>query len=1367
MNDRDVTVGLNLRNSGYNRGILESAALTRMFSKTVNNAGSSLGSAFGRDLDGIEKNFGRYTDRLKTTIDLFGALGPALVPITGAAIPAVTGLAAGLGIAAAAGGTLMLAFNGIGDAVTKVNKAALSPTAAHVRQAEQAMHGLTQAGRDMVNELVSMRAAYLDLQSAAQTGLFPGLTKALEVLETRLPQVEKFVHSMGEALGQLSQEGAESLAGPQWDAFFKFIQQGAPGAAVALGEATGHLAHAMAELTMAFAGINGDFLQHFSKSAEAVDRWAAGLSKTKDFQDFVQYLHETGPMVGDLLGSIAMAFVHIAEAAAPVGKAILPLLTSMFDVIAKIADSDLGTPLLGLLALTKAMALFGRISNLSFAQSMKTMGAEMALLGPRATAAAASVGMLGQSFARSSTGISLARTQMQLTGREMALLNGRFAAFRTGGMQGLVAFNKSVEGLGRSLPRLARSVGVVGLMAASMSGLGEKIGLTNTLMGASIGLIGGGWGAAIGAGIGLLMDFAQSQELAVASAESLTDAINAQTGALNAQGYAKIGESLAGLADDADTAGIALSDVISAAAQGGAAYDELALRIQGVIDAGTSMDEATGTLVMNDAAEAASELSKALFGQNAEVNKAIGLARARQAGLDAAAEADRRAAAAADENAAAVSRLGDALYRQLTGIKALNGLLAERDATLAYNQSLIDLGKSIEENGENWDKTTVKGIANWQALDSVASAADSKLKTLQERGKDAQAQNFYRQATKDLRDFVKAHPEAAAAAKDIISTLTRRFDNNIFANTLADLHKFKTATPEAAEATKHLIDVIKTAGSGHKSLKQVLAAAQDFKSTFPGAAAAVQPLIDKLKNAGKVKIKPKVELDDDDAMRKFGRLNHGLADLNGPKAGRTLKIKVDEVDAMTRLNKVKSKVAEVDHAKANPKITAETGQAMAHLIALQGYINSMHGKTITVTTVQATVGKHAYGGLIKGQGGPMSDMVPAMLSSGEYVMRASAVSKFGVGTFDSLNRGVAPGAAPGLGQLGPNFMRDFLRALLGAGLGPGVTRRLKKEYDDLAKQIAEHREHIEKQNERIRKWNEAHPDKPKDLKKFDWNDDIKEAAHQLAKDLRQAAKEQKQAVREAFRGLKFDLASGAESIREQVSSLRDALRDAGGVWDDALQRHAKRILALARQYDAMAETLEEQQAALEKMTAFVSQVTGNFDHSGFNTDQGLAGFFAQTTTDTVRANAFTSVLQQLSNMGLSGDAFQQLAESGDLLTAQQLLAGGSGAIAQFVQAIANKNTALGGLGDTASMGLFGLTVDRQNALITKTEETMSRLQVMVDRQEGVMKNLSAVLQNLGTNMPKWTEQGSYDGTYHGVKDAIKGAGQSLVRNGQR
>lgn len=55
--------------------------------------------------------------------------------------------------------------------------------------------------------------------------------------------------------------------------------------------------------------------------------------------------------------------------------------------------------------------------------------------------------------------------------------------------------------------------------------------------------------------------------------------------------------------------------------------------------------------------------------------------------------------------------------------------------------------------------------------------------------------------------------------------------------------------------------------------------------------------------------------------------------------------------------------------------------------------------------------KFAFGGPIEGVGGPMTDNIPIMASPGEYMIRASAVNKYGKDYFDALNAGLVTSEA--------------------------------------------------------------------------------------------------------------------------------------------------------------------------------------------------------------------------------------------------------------------------------------------------------------------------------------------------------------------
>ena len=108
----------------------------------------------------------------------------------------------------------------------------------------------------------------------------------------------------------------------------------------------------------------------------------------------------------------------------------------------------------------------------------------------------------------------------------------------------------------------------------------------------------------------------------------------------------------------------------------------------------------------------------------------------------------------------------------------------------------------------------------------------------------------------------------------------------------------------------------------------------------------------------------------------------------------------------------------------------DLSEAGVDVTNLQIKLDSLKSKNITVTTEYrfTSSNKQAFfeadGGRIAGRGFGVprgSDTVPAMLTPGEFVVRKSAVDKFGAGLFSQLNRGINPlaGMSPtGSGRAG-------------------------------------------------------------------------------------------------------------------------------------------------------------------------------------------------------------------------------------------------------------------------------------------------------------------------------------------------------------
>jgi len=84
-------------------------------------------------------------------------------------------------------------------------------------------------------------------------------------------------------------------------------------------------------------------------------------------------------------------------------------------------------------------------------------------------------------------------------------------------------------------------------------------------------------------------------------------------------------------------------------------------------------------------------------------------------------------------------------------------------------------------------------------------------------------------------------------------------------------------------------------------------------------------------------------------------------------------------------------------------IDADSSGAVSAANAASSAINGVQGKTVYIDVITRETKASASGGYISGPGTGTSDSIPARLSNGEYVIRASSVSKYGRGMLDNIN----------------------------------------------------------------------------------------------------------------------------------------------------------------------------------------------------------------------------------------------------------------------------------------------------------------------------------------------------------------------------
>jgi type II secretory pathway pseudopilin PulG len=667
-------------------------------------------------VQGLTKDIDTSSDRTAWMAQSILALGPTLAPVGAAIVPIFAGLATQMGVAAVAGGTLALAFNGIGDAVKAVNEYQLEPTAKNLEKMQLAMEKLGSDGAHFVKFLDQVGDELEVLQMDARGGgMFAGMETGITALMERMPELRSIITNVSAAIGELSAQTGQGLSGEGFDAFFSYLETDAKPILLDMGAILGNFTEGLANLLVAFGPLTRSYSAGFAEMARSFADWSSGLDNNQGFQSFLAYAEESLPRVGQLFGSLVDAFVSLVHAAAPVGEILLPALSGVLEVMSVLLDSPLGSVFIAL-------------------------GAAAGTYGRAATIARITTGGLGASFLSATVNAK-----------------GFQAALQTGNMR---AFGKAALGAGANMA----------IIGASMTGLPEKFGLTNTALGAMIGMIGGPWGAAAGAAVGLTLDLVKANDESAASLEDLSSTFDRNTGAITENTRARVTADAQanGLLDAAAQLGINLDTVTEAIMGNKAAQDSLnaSMAAYAAARAGVTA-QAEGSPLTDD--EEAALRTDAAYDALANGVNFLGAAFGAEQG-----KAQQFAAGMGGVEDAADGAAG-AVQNFRSAVEKANRALDTRSNLRSYEQSLDDFTKAVNENLEAWKKNGAnmdRSLPRWRvledALDGIATEANKTAEGLDKADrpaflKAAQA-DFIRSAR--LLGFTKG--EAEKLARELI-----------------------------------------------------------------------------------------------------------------------------------------------------------------------------------------------------------------------------------------------------------------------------------------------------------------------------------------------------------------------------------------------------------------------------------------------------------------------------------------------------------------------------------------------------------------------------------------------------------------------
>jgi small-conductance mechanosensitive channel len=197
---------------------------------------------------------------------------------------------------------------------------------------------LTPSARDTFNAFLNLRTAFSAWAKSLQPAVMPIFTRALVSLRNTLPTLTPFVKGAADAIKGLQDRASASVKTPFWQGFKKDLQGSVKPAITGLGISFGNVLKGMAGIIDAFLPHMDGISSRLQRITKRFANWGANLKGSPEFERFLSYASDKGPLLADTLGKIGRGLLNVGEALSPLSGPLLKLLGGLAEAIGIIAD---------------------------------------------------------------------------------------------------------------------------------------------------------------------------------------------------------------------------------------------------------------------------------------------------------------------------------------------------------------------------------------------------------------------------------------------------------------------------------------------------------------------------------------------------------------------------------------------------------------------------------------------------------------------------------------------------------------------------------------------------------------------------------------------------------------------------------------------------------------------------------------------------------------------------------------------------------------------------------------------------------------------------------------------------------------------
>ncbi|MEW4192221.1 hypothetical protein Q0N41_00820 [Bacillus altitudinis] len=305
---------------------------------------NSISTVFGNAIrGGLLALLPAIAPALAGAVGVLGSLGPMIGSATGGLMGLVSAFSTA-GTGAVAFGAL--AVTSIGNVIktgqdldklqAKLDDATNAKERAKImEQINVLQQSLGKEEKKALATLEDFKDNWQEIASITQKPILKSFTNSLTTFKTVLNSLRPMFVSVANGAVTLSKNMDNAFKAPDLQNFIKWMNNNAGKAFVTFGNIAGNVMRTVMNLIVAFGPLGNDMAASMEKATASWAKWAAGLSSSQRFQDFVAYTRENGPKLLKVITNFSGALRRLFAAFGPMSA---DMLTSLVDMTARFRE---------------------------------------------------------------------------------------------------------------------------------------------------------------------------------------------------------------------------------------------------------------------------------------------------------------------------------------------------------------------------------------------------------------------------------------------------------------------------------------------------------------------------------------------------------------------------------------------------------------------------------------------------------------------------------------------------------------------------------------------------------------------------------------------------------------------------------------------------------------------------------------------------------------------------------------------------------------------------------------------------------------------------------------------------------------------